>query len=89
MARRALAAAALLAVAAGVALAAYTAAGFRPAPPHPPRLAWFCRIRVSPAVPSGPACVRYPAAYRPPWPYLGQDGREHYPSPAPGGSPRG
>lgn len=82
-ARRAVVTLVLLAVAAGVALAAYTAAGFRPAPAHPPRLAWFCRIWVSPAIPSGPACEQYPAAYKPPWPYLGQNGRAHYPSPAP------
>lgn len=85
--RRALAAVVLLGAAAAVAFAAYTAAGFRPVPSRPPRLAWFCRIWASPAVPSGPACVQYPVTYQPPWPYLGQDGRAHYPSPAPGKTP--
>lgn len=82
MTRRFLVTAVLLAAAAAVSLAAYTAAGFRPAPAQV-RLAWFCRVWVSPAVPSGPACAQYPAAYKPPWPYLGHAGKVVYPSPAP------
>ena len=43
--------------------------------------AWFCRVWQPREQMTGPACVRMPAAYRPPWPYLGPHGSVIYPSP--------
>lgn len=73
-----------LAMAAG--LAALAVLALLP-PPVPPHQAWFCRLWTAGELPSGPACVRAPATYRPPWPYIGEHGKVVYPSPSAGTVP--
>lgn len=74
----------VLAMAAGLAALGWLALA---PPPVPPKQAWFCRIWTSAPPVASPMCARYPATYRPPWPYLGENGKVVDPSPAPQESP--
>jgi len=52
-------------------------------PPAPPRVAIFCRVWPPGAVPppGTTVCIRRPASFRPPWPYVGPDGTVITPRP--------